>query len=162
VSVFKNKIKIEDYMSLQEKINKELAAAMKSGDKLRLETLRSIRAQIIEFNKRGLNREITEEEEVSILSSSAKQRKESIEEFRKGNRPELAEKEEKELNIISEFLPKQLSIEEVKNIIQKIISETNAESMKDFGKVMPLVMKELKGKADGKLIQETVKEFLSK
>jgi uncharacterized protein len=150
-------------MSLfQEQISKDINSAMKAGDKLRTETLRMIRAQIIEFNKRGLNREITPDEELSILTSAAKKRKEAIEEFSKAGRTEMAEKEQSELNIIQEYLPKQLTKEEIYEIVKKIVADSGATSQKDFGKVMPLTMKELKGKADGKLIQDIVKELLEK
>jgi len=148
-------------MSLQEKISEDLSKAMKSGDKTRVETLRMIRAQLIEYSKRGADHNITPEDEISILTSAAKKRKEAIEEFKKANRLEMVEKEENELKIIQEYLPKQLTEEEVKEIIKKYISETGASGQKDFGKVMPLVMKELKGKADGKLVQNLVKELLS-
>lgn len=147
-------------MSLQEKISEDLAKAMKSGDKTRVDTLRMIRAQLIEFSKRGADHNITPEDEISILTSAAKKRKEAIEEFRKANRLEMVEKEESELKIIQEYLPKQLTEEEIKEIIKKYITETGASGQKDFGKVMPLVMKELKGKADGKLVQNLVKELL--
>jgi len=148
-------------MSLQEKISEDLSKAMKSGDKTRVETLRMIRAQLIEYSKRGADHNITPEDEISILTSAAKKRKEAIEEFKKANRLEMVEKEENELKIIQEYLPKQLTEEEVKEIIKKYISETGESGQKDFGKVMPLVMKELKGKADGKLVQNLVKELLS-
>jgi uncharacterized protein YqeY len=147
-------------MSLQEKISEDLAKAMKSGDKTRVDTLRMIRAQLIAFSKRGADHNITPEDEISILTSAAKKRKEAIEEFKKANRLEMVEKEESELKIIQEYLPKQLTEEEIKEIIKKYITETGASGQKDFGKVMPLVMKELKGKADGKLVQNLVKELL--
>jgi uncharacterized protein len=149
-------------MSLTEQISKDITTAMKAGDKLRTETLRMIRATIIEFNKRGLNREITPEEELSILSTASKKRKEAIEEYTKAGRLEMAAKEESELNIIQEYLPKQLSKEEVYEIVKNIVAESGAVSAKDFGKVMPLAVKSLKGKADGKVIQEIVKELLEK
>jgi uncharacterized protein len=149
-------------MSLEERIKNDLTESMKAGDKFRVETIRSIRAIIIEYNKRGLNKEITPEDEISILTSAAKKRKEAIEEYNKANRPELAEKEEKELAIISEYLPKALTIDEIKEVINRIINESGAQNIKDFGKVMPNAMKELKGKADGKVVQDLVKELLSK
>jgi uncharacterized protein len=149
-------------MTLEEKINKDLTESMKSGDRFRTETIRSIRAIIIEYNKRGINRTITPDDEISILSTAAKQRREAIEEYNKANRQDLSEKEEKELAIISGYLPKALTIEEVKETINKIINDTGAQSMKDFGKVMPNAMKELKGRADGKVVQDLVKELLSK
>ncbi len=149
-------------MSLESQISKDITIAMKAGDKLRTETLRMLRAQFIELNKRGLNREISPEEELQLLTTAAKKRKEAIEEFTKAGRTEMAEKEKNELLIIQEYLPKQLEKEEVIAVVKKIIVDTGAGSQKDFGKVMPLVMKELKGKADGKIIQEIVKELLNK
>jgi len=147
-------------MSLQEQISKDIATAMKAGDKLRTETLRMIRASIIELNKRGLNREITAEEEVAVLLSAAKKRKEASEEFKRAGRVEMAQKEEDELKIIQEYLPEQLSEEEITEKLKNIISNTGAVGAKDFGKVMPVAMKELKGKADGKLIQTILKKLL--
>jgi uncharacterized protein len=147
-------------MALQDIISKDLTAAMKAGDKLRTETLRSLRAQIIEYNKRGLNRAINEEEELSIITTAAKKRREAVEEFKKANRIDMADKEESELKIISEYLPKQLSEEEATEIVKRIVSESGAQSMKDIGKVMPAAMKELKGKIEGKIVQDIVKKIL--
>jgi len=147
-------------MSLQEQISKDIATAMKAGDKLRTETLRMIRASIIELNKRGLNREITAEEEIAVLLSAAKKRKEASEEFKRAGRVEMSQKEEDELKIIQEYLPEQLSEEEITEKLKSIISNTGAVGAKDFGKVMPVAMKELKGKADGKLIQTILKKLL--
>ncbi len=147
-------------MGLREQIIEDMKKAMKSGAKLELETLRTIRAQIIEFEKRGEGTDMSPDQEISILTSAAKKRKEAIEQYEKGGRPDLADQEKKELEIISQYLPKQLSEEGIKQVITKYISETGASGQKDFGKVMPLVMKELKGKADGKIIQQFVKEAL--
>jgi uncharacterized protein len=147
-------------MSLTEIINEDLKKAMKSGDSIQLNTIRSIRAQIIELSKRGTGSSISTEEEIAILLSSAKKRKEAIEMFEKGGRIDLAEQEKKELEIINAYLPKQLSRDEVMILVKKIIMDVGAASSKDFGKVMPLAMKELKGKADGKVVQEVVKQQL--
>lgn len=148
-------------MSLLENISDDMKKAMKSREKLRLETLRLIRAGLLE--KQVAKRPsggMTAEDEIAVLISASKKRKESIEIYRKVGREDLAGQEEKELAIIQEYLPKQLSEEEVEGFIKKVITETSASSQKDFGKVMPLVMKELKGKADGRLIQELVKKHL--
>jgi len=147
-------------MALKDKISEDLKTAMKSGDRLRLETLRMIRAAIIEMDKRGLGREMTGEEEVSVLLSAAKKRKEAIEEFTKGGRQDLADKEAKELEIINEYLPRPLSREEAESIVSRIIADMGASSAKDFGKVMPVAMKELKGKIEGKIVQEIVRTKL--
>jgi uncharacterized protein YqeY len=103
---------------------------------------------------------MTAEDEIGVLNSALKKRRESIEIFRANGRPELADQEEKEAAIIQEYLPAQLSPADVEAVVKNTITALAATSAKDFGKVMPAVMKELKGKADGKLIQETVKRLL--
>jgi uncharacterized protein YqeY len=150
-------------MSLTEKISSDLTKAMKSGDKLRLETLRMIRAGLLEkqVEKRPAGG-VTPEDELAVLHSAVKKRKESIDIFRQNGRNELADQEEKELGIIQEYLPKQMPAQEVEEVVARIIGELGATSAGDFGKVMPAVMKELKGKADGRLVQETVKKLLGK
>ncbi len=147
-------------MNLKEKISEDLKTAMKSGDKLRLETIRTICAGIIEFEKRGLNRELTEDDVTQVLLANAKKRKEAIEMFEKGGRPDLVEKESKELEIIREYLPKQLSNEEIESRLKEIVAQIGATSAKDLGKVMGIAIKKMKGTADGKLIQEIVKRLL--
>lgn len=148
-------------MNLKDKIVEDLKTAMKSGDKLRLETLRMLRAQILEFEKSGANRVMTDDDDMKILLSSVKKRKESIEQYEKAGRKDLAEQESKEIEIIQSYLPKQMTNEEAEIVIGKIIAETGATSAKDFGKVMTAVMKELKGKVDGKIINEIVKQKLA-
>jgi uncharacterized protein YqeY len=148
-------------MTITEKISLDMTAAMKSGERLRLETLRTIRAGLLEKQvERRPSGGMKEEDEMAVLSQAAKKRKEAATIFRQNNRPELADQEEKELAIIQEYLPKQLSEADVVEKIKQVIAQTGAASGADFGKVMPLVMKELKGKADGKLIQESVKRLL--
>ena len=148
-------------MSLLEKIAEDMKTAMKSGQKLRLETLRTVRAQLLEkqVEKRPTGG-MTAEDEVGVLISAGKKRKESITIYRDNGRDDLADQETEELAIIQEYLPKQLSETEITDVIKKVIGETGAATAKDFGKVMTPVMKELKGKADGKLIQEIVKKLL--
>lgn len=147
-------------MSLKDRINTDLKDAMKSGNKIRLETIRSIRALILEFEKSGTGKEFTAEEEIKMLSTAAKKRKESIELFRNGGREELAKKEEAELEVIMDYLPKQLSESEILEIVKKVASEVGASTKADFGKLMPNVMKETKGKADGKTVKTIVDNFL--
>jgi uncharacterized protein YqeY len=148
-------------MSLKEKINSDLKDAMKSGDKVRLSTIRSLRALILEFEKSGKDKELTPEDEINLLSVAAKKRKDSIEQYRNAKREDLATKEEEELKIIQEYLPKQLSAEDVLTEVKKLAEEIGATSKQDFAKLMPLAIKTLKGKADGKLIKETVEKVLS-
>ncbi len=144
-------------MSLTEKISQDLKVAMRSGDQLRLNTIRSIRASIIELTKRGTGSTLTTEEELQVLLAGAKKRREAIEMYEHAKRLDLADQEKKELEIINTYLPKQMSREEAEASVAKIILAAGASSSKDFSKVMPLAMKELKGKVDGKLVQEIVK-----
>jgi len=149
-------------MNLRERISEDLKAAMKSGDRVRLETLRTMRAVLLEkeIEKRGAAGGMTPEDEVATLTTAAKKRKESIELFTKGGRPELARQEEQELAIIQEYLPAQLSAEEIASLIREAIGQTGASGPADFSKVMPLVMKQAKGKADGRVVQELVRKAL--
>jgi hypothetical protein len=147
-------------MDLKGKINLDLKDAMKSGDKIRLNVVRSIRALILEFEKSGAAKELTPEEELKMLTTAAKKRKDSIEQFRNAGRIELAETEEAELKILIDYLPKQMSEDEIKNEIIRLANEIGAKSKADFPKLMPLVMKELKGKADGKIVKSLVENYL--
>lgn len=149
-------------MGLKEQISEHLKAAMKSGDKTRLETLRTLRAVLIEreIEKRGSGQPMSPDDEIAVVMSAAKKRRESIEQFENAGRLELAAQEKRELEIIQEYLPKQMSVEDVEKVVSQVIAETGAASAADFGKVMPAVMKQIKGKADGRLIQDTVKKKL--
>jgi uncharacterized protein YqeY len=148
-------------MNLIDKINEDLKSAMKAGEKVRTETLRSIRAAIIEFEKSGIDRAMTPDDEMKILSGGAKKRREAIEFYDKNNRPELAQKEREELAVIQDYLPKQLSEEEISARVRAIIAEVGAAGLQDANKVNPILMKEMKGKADGKLVQELLKAQLA-
>lgn len=147
-------------MNLKDKINLDLKDAMKSGDKIRLNVVRSIRALILEFEKSGLAKELTPNDELKMLTTAAKKRKDSIEQFRNAGRNELAESEETELKVLMDYLPKQMDEVEIKNEIIRLATEIGAKSKEDFPKLMPLVMKELKGKADGKLVKLLVENYL--
>ena len=138
-----------------------MKSAMKSGKKLRLETLRMIRAGLLEKQvEKRPSGGMTGEDEVAVLVAAAKKRKEAVTIYREKGREDLARTEEEELGIIQEYLPKQLSAAEIEELVKKAVSASGAATAKDFGKVMPIVMKELKGKADGKLVQEIVKRTL--
>lgn len=147
-------------MTLNERIVQDMKVAMKSGQTLRLSTLRTLRAQMLELAKRGTDSPITAEDETAVLLSAVKKRKEAIELYEKAGRMELAAKEREELTIINSSLPQQLSRDELLAKIDEIIASTGSTSAKDFGKVMGATMKELKGRADGSLIQELVKHKL--
>jgi uncharacterized protein YqeY len=147
-------------MNLEQIINDELKKSMKSGDKLRTSVIRSLRSLILEFNKSGNGKELNEEEGIKMLNSAAKKRRDSIEMYKDAGRTDLMEKEQSELEIILEFLPKQLNDDEIIEVLKDIINDTGATEMKDMGKVMGLAMKELKGKADGNKVKNLVKSLL--
>lgn len=148
-------------MKFEDRITTDMKTALKSGQKKRLETLRSLRAMILEFQKSGKNEELTEEKAIELLNKAAKNRKDSIAMYLQAGRTELAENEKTELNIIQEYLPAQLSEEELNTIILSIIKKTEAKEMSDMGKVMGVAMQEVKGKADGSAVQQVVRKLLS-
>ena len=147
-------------MNLSEKINTDLKDALKSGDKIRLQTLRSLRALILEFEKSGSGKEFNDEEEIKLLSTAAKKRKESIEEYRKAGREDLANKEEAEFNVIMSYLPKQLKENEIIAEVKKLSHSLGTLTKADFPKLMQAAIKELKGRADGKSIKNAVEKIL--
>lgn len=151
-------------MGLKERIGEDIKAAMKAKDKTRLETVRSIKKVILEkeTSVRPSGQDaLTEEQELEILTSLAKQRRDSVEQYKNAGRDDLAEQEAQELAIIEEYLPAQLSDEEIEAVVDGLITKTGASSPKDMGKVMGPAMKELKGKADGSKVQAIVKAKLS-
>ncbi len=141
----------------------DLKVAMLAKDEAALRSLRAIKAAILlAKTAEGGTGEIAEEEEIKLLQKMVKQRKDSLEIFTQQNRPELAKKEEEEIAVIEKFLPKQLSADEIKAELEKIIAATGASSPADMGKVMGAATKQLAGKADGKTISALVKELLAK
>ncbi len=149
-------------MSLEQKVMTELKTAMLAKDEKSLRSLRAIKAALINFKTaEGFSGEVKEDDEIKLLQKLVKQRKESLDIFSKQNRNDLAEKEKQEIEVIEKFLPKQLSEEELKEIITSIIKETGATSQADMGKVMGMANKQLGGKADGKTIASVAKELLS-
>ena len=148
-------------MSLKETLNNDIKTAMKAKDKETLAVLRMIKTavQAAEIDKKE---ELNAEEELTILAREAKQRRESLAEFVKAGRDELVSKTEAEIEIVERYLPKQLSVEEVKEVIATVAEKIGATTQKEFGKLMGAVMQELKGKADGNVIKEQVKAHLNK
>ena len=137
--------------------------AMKSKNESQLRGLRAIKAEIIKAKTEpGAGGEINSEKEVSLLQKMMKQRKDSLGIYQQQNRPDLAQKEEEEITVIEKFLPKQLSAEEIRSELDKVIAETGASSPADMGKVMGVATKRLAGRADGKTISAVVKELLAK
>ena len=149
-------------MSLSETVQKDMVAAMKSREELRLSVLRMIKAAI-QLKETEKIRKLDDAESIQLLQTLVKQRKESIEQFTKGNRPELAEKESRELAIIESYLPAGATEPEMDAAIAKAISETGANSMKQMGAVVKAAKAALEGKTvDGKLLSDRVRDRLSK
>jgi uncharacterized protein len=151
-------------MSLKTRISDDIKTAMKAKDKVRLETVRSIKKVILE--KETLVRpsgqeELTEEQELEVLSQLAKQRRDSIDQYQKAGREDLAATESAELAIIEEYLPQQLTEAEIEAVIDQLIAQTGATGAKDMGKVMGPAMQQLKGRADGAKVQALVKAKLA-
>jgi uncharacterized protein len=147
-------------MNFTEKLQNDMIAAAKSQNKARLSALRLIKAA---FHNReiDLKRPLNEGENLQVLASMVKQRKDSIEQFAKGGRMDLVEKEEAELQIIQEFMPSQMSEEDLTREIETAIAEAGATNIKDLGKVMKILMPVVTGRADGKTLSEKVKKILS-
>lgn len=153
-------------MSLKERIESDLTTSLKSGEKLRYETLKMVKSSIknaeIE-NRGGIEKkgELEDSVLVDLLSREVKKRKEASESYKKGGREELARKEEDEIKILENYLPKQLSEDEVREAVKRAITEVGAAGPQDFGKVMGKAMAELKGKASGDLVSKILKEELN-
>lgn len=149
-------------MSLKDQINADIKSAMLAKEKEKLTALRAIKAMILlAETEKGVSEEISADTEMKLLMKAAKQRKDSVDLFREQGRDDLADKEQGELDIISEYLPKQLSEDELKTELQKVIEQAGASGPQDMGKVMGLATKALAGKADGKSISAMVKTLLS-
>jgi len=148
---------------VEDKIKEELNLAIKSKDETVRSTLRMLLASIQGKEKEKQYKEkrgLTQEEIIDIISSEAKKRKDSINEFEKGGRQDLVDKEKAELEVLQKYLPEQMSEEEIKKLVEETIREVSAETMQDFGKIMGPLMPKLKGKADGNLVSRIVKELL--
>ncbi|MDZ4745707.1 MAG: GatB/YqeY domain-containing protein [bacterium] len=147
-------------MNLSERINADMKEAMKAGDKLKLETLRMMRAAVIEFEKNGSGNAMEAADELKIVSNAAKKRKDAIEMYDKHGRTESADKERAELEIINGYMPAMMSDDDVRAELRSIIEQQGLTSPSDVGKVMGAAMKTLKGKVDGTAVQRLAKELL--
>ncbi len=148
-------------MPLQQNIDQDIKSAMLSKDSTRLRGLRAIKAALlVAKTEKGAQEVLTEDAENKVLQKLAKQRRESADIYHSQNRPDLYQIEQEELQVIESYLPKQLDKEAITVYIKQVIAQTGASSMKDMGKVMGVVSKDLAGKADGKTISEVVKELL--
>ncbi len=147
-------------MMLREQLVDEMKAAMKARDEGRLSAIRMIRASV-KNREIDLGKELDDGEVTEVISTLAKQRRESIKLFHEAGRTDLVEKEEKELNVLLGFLPRQLDRDEISEIVAKAVAESGARGPGDMGKVMKIVMTQVSGRADGKLVNEIVREMLS-
>ena len=145
---------------LEEKILNDYKEAMKARDTLKSSVLSFLRADMINLAIAKKKKVLDDSEVISVIKKQIKQRQDSIEQFKNGNRPDMADKETKELEILKSYLPPELSADEVKKIIEEVISATGAKEMKDMGKVMKEVTAQIAGRADGKLVSDLVKEIL--
>lgn len=149
-------------MTLQEQINADVITAMKAKEEISLRALRSLKsALLLAASEPGANGVVSDDAALKIFQKLAKQRKESLDIYVQNNREDLAQVERDELTVIEKYLPKQLSEIEIKNILQELVTNAGAITSSDFGKVMPLAMKALAGKADGKIISSVLKDILS-
>jgi uncharacterized protein YqeY len=149
-------------MALFDKINEDIKAAMKARDKVRLETLRNIKKVFLEAKTApGSDGELSDDAALKIIQKLAKQGKETAETYNNNNRQDLADEELAQVKVLEEYLPKQLTESEIEAIVKEIITETNASSMKEMGKVMGIASKKMAGQADGKIISGIVKKLLS-
>lgn len=150
--------------SLLDRINDDLKDAMRSKDKVRLRTLRSLRAALkneeIDQREDGKETVLSEQDQLTVLRKQVSQRKDSIEQYENAGRDDLVEKEQAELDVLDEYTPKKLTDEELRNTLREIIDEVGAESMADMGPVMGRAMNELRGRVDGSRVQTLVKELL--
>lgn len=145
---------------LLDTLNSDLVVAMKSKDKEKLAVLRMLKTALT--NERiKLGHDLTPEDEINVLSSQVKQRRESVTEFRKAGREDLAKQNEAEIEVINHYLPKQLSEAEINDLVDQVIKDVNATSKADFGKVMKTLMPQVKGKADGSLVKQIVQSKLN-
>ncbi|MFP3895511.1 MAG: GatB/YqeY domain-containing protein [Anaerolineales bacterium] len=148
-------------MSLKERLMSDLKDAMREGDQIRKDAIRMVRAAV--KNKEiELQQEISDEKVIEIISQEVKRRKEAIEMFEKGGRDDLVEREKAQLEILLAYMPEQMSREEVKEVVQEIVEDMNATSIRQLGPVMGRAMEELKGRAEGNVVNEVAREILSR
>ncbi|PMC39676.1 hypothetical protein CJ195_07110 [Bacillus sp. UMB0899] len=148
-------------MSLLDQLNQDMKQAMKNKEKEKLVVIRMVKAALQNEAIKLGNTELSAEEELTVLSRELKQRKDSLQEFKNADRLDLAEKTQAEIDILVDYMPEQLSEEEVSEIVKQTISEVNATSKADMGKVMGALMPKVKGKADGSLVNKLVQQQLS-
>ena len=152
-------------MSIKQRLETDMKQAMKGRDRPRVTCIRMLKSKLLERQvalrtKHGIDYEITDEEAQAVIATYAKQRRDSIDSYRKGGRDDLVADEQAELEIVSAYLPQQLSEDELRQLVRQAISESGAESVKDIGKVMKTVMPKTQGNADGKQVKKIASELL--
>ncbi len=148
-------------MNLTDTINTDIKTAMKAKDKDALRALRAIKSAILLANTDGTGEELTEERGMKILQKMLKERKDSLSTYTKAGREDLAEVEQSEITVIERYMPEPMGEDEIRTVVQGVIADTGAASMKDMGKVMGMATKKLAGQADGKVVSGIVRELLS-
>lgn len=146
---------------LKEKVIQDMQNSLKKGDKIRLSTMRLLLSEIKNLEKEKRISDLSDDDVLSVVRREIKRRDQALEEFRKAERKDLVDKEEKERQILEEYLPAQLSQEELEAMVRRVIQETGATTSREIGKVMSRMMQEVKGKADGKRVRQTVESLLS-
>ena len=146
-------------MSLMEKLTADMKEAMKQGEKERLSVIRLVRGAVRQAEIDG-KKILSDDEVIGVITKEVKMRRDSIEEFERGKRADLVKKAEAEISLLMPYLPSQLSIDEVKKIVEEAVAEVGATTAKDMGKVMGALMPRVKGRADGKLVNEIVRSIL--
>jgi hypothetical protein len=151
-------------MNLKEKIKKDFLEAFKNKEVEKKAVLSMLNSEIKNAEIELKNREegLNDDQVMVVIKKNVKQRKDAVEKYQAGGRPELAEKEQKEIEILQQYLPEELSQDKIQKVVQEIIEKTGARDMSEMGKVMGLVMKELQGQADGNIVRDMVTEFLQK
>ncbi len=146
-------------MSLIGTIENDLTSARKTGDRIKSDTLKMVKSDLM-YEKAKTGNELTEEQILEVVARAAKKRREAIQEYKKGNRPDLVQKETDELFIIEQYLPEQLTEQDIEDIISEKLKEFGSVTKKDFGQIMGVLMNELKGKADGSLVKDILMKKL--
>ena len=147
-------------MALKHQIQQDMLNAMKAHDEVKVSTLRLLKAAVLKFEVSGERKEATDADVLNMIGKEIKSRRDSAEQFRNGNRPEMADKEEKEIEVLLGYMPPQMGEEELKQVAKEVIAKMGANSKADLGKVMGAMMGKVKGMADGDMVSKVVRELL--
>lgn len=151
-------------MSIKDRLSEDLKTAMRAKDQVRLRTIRSLRAALMEKEideRAGGQATLSDEQEMAVLQKQAKQRRDAIQQYEEAGRDDLSAREQEELEVIEEYLPRQLTDEEIRTVVREVIDAGGAQSRADMGKVMGLAMQRLRGRAEGRKVQQIAQELLS-